>query len=213
MKKKPTSPAPAPRSHSPESMAARAIAGAPTTASGHRAKLTRTLFLPVLLWATWGGCATVPAPATWQPGNVQPLIFGWQRYFEILWVVTRQDQGAFIEGYITNNWGFAVREVRVLVNGYDSSGTQTGQAIAWGPNEIAPGDRVYFDVTVPAAAATYEVSVFSWKWTWPPSAGPGRHEEESWSTKRDGNARSPEPLTPAGALTVPTPWTARRLVN
>jgi len=160
-----------------------------------------------LLWVTLGGCATVPTPATWQPGNVQPLIIGWPQYFEILWVVTRQDQGAFIEGYITNTWGFAVREVRVLVNGYDASGTQTGQVIAWGPNAIQPGERVYFDVTVPAAAATYDVSIFSWNWTWPPS---GRHEEESWSTRRAGNDRSPDPLTPASALTGPTPWMARR---
>ena len=52
--------------------------------------------------------------------------------------MTRQDRDALIEGYITNTWGFAVREVRVLVNGYDASGTQTGQVIAWGPNAIQP---------------------------------------------------------------------------
>src|SRR5262249_46180125 len=76
---------------------------------------------------------------------------------------------------------------RVLVNGYDSSGTQTGQVIAWGPNEIQPGDRVYFDVTVPAGAATYDVSIFSWKWKFPPSGGAGRHEEEAWGTRRAGS--------------------------
>jgi hypothetical protein len=127
-----------------------------------------------LLWAILGGCATATAPATtWQPGNAQPLITGWPQYFEVLWVVTPQPPDALIEGYITNTWGFAAREVRVLVEGYDASGRQTGQMIAWGPNEIQPGDRVYFDVTVPAGAATYEVSVFSWKWKWPPSSGPG----------------------------------------
>jgi hypothetical protein len=115
----------------------------------------------VLLGVTLGGCATVTTPATWQPGNVQPLISGWQQYFGILWSVTRQDQDSLIEGYITNNWGFAVREVQVLVNGYDSSGAQTGQVIAWDPNAIQPGDRVYFDVTVPAGAATYDVSVYA----------------------------------------------------
>jgi hypothetical protein len=149
----------------------------------------------VLLGVTLGGCAPVTTPATWQPGNVQPLISGWQQYFAILWSVTRQDQGALIEGYIINNWGFAVREVQVLVNGYDSSGAQTGQVIAWGPNAIQPGDRVYFDVTVPAGSATYDVSVFSWKWTWPPSSGPGNHDAESWRTRHAGNDRSPVHLT------------------
>jgi hypothetical protein len=146
----------------------------------------------VLLGVTLGGCATVTTPATWQPGNVQPLISGWQQYFGILWSVTRHDQDALIEGYITNNWGFAVREVQVLVNGYDSSGAQTGQVIAWGPNAIQPGDRVYFDVTVPAGAATYDVSVFSWKWTWPPSGG-GSHDEESWRTRRSSSKPSSRP--------------------
>jgi hypothetical protein len=60
--------------------------------------------------------------------------------------------------------GFAAREVRVLVGGYDPSEHQTGQVIAWGPTAIQPGDRVYFDVTVPAGAAPYDVSIFSWKW-------------------------------------------------
>jgi hypothetical protein len=139
-----------------------------------------------LLWATLGACATVATPATWQPGNVQPLIIGWQQYFEILWGVTRQDRNVLIEGYITNTWGFAARDVRVLVNGYDSSGTQTGQVIAWGPNAIQPGDSVYFDVTVPAGAATYNVSIYSWRWTRPPSGGgpPSRGIPEH--TKRTG---------------------------
>ncbi len=39
-----------------------------------------------------------------------------------------------------------------------------GNVIAWGPNEINPGGRVYFDVTVPGGAASYDVSIFSWNW-------------------------------------------------
>jgi hypothetical protein len=132
-----------------------------------------------LLVVTLGGCATAATPATWQPGNARPLIIGWQQYFQVVWGVTRREPNALIEGYITNSWGFAVRDVRVLVNGYDAAGTQTGQAIAWGPKEIEPGGRVYFDVTVPAGAATYDVSIFSWKWTWPPSGEGGSHGEKS----------------------------------
>lgn len=139
-----------------------------------------------LLWVTLGGCATVTAPAPWQPSNLQPLIIGWQQYFEILWGVTRQDGGALVEGYITNTWGFVAEEVRVLVTGYDSSGTQVGQLIAWGPNAIEPGARVYFDVTVPLGAATYDVSIFSWNWKWPPS-GEARGHDGSGSTTRAGN--------------------------
>ena len=142
-----------------------------------------------LLLAALGACTTVTPPATWQPGNVQPLIIGWQQYFEIRWLMTRQDRDALIEGYITNTWGLAAREVQVLVNGYDSAGAQTGQVIAWGPIAIQPGDRVYFDVTVPAGSAAYDVSIFSWKWTKPPSGGARNHGDESRGTRRAGQDR------------------------
>lgn len=130
------------------------------------------LLRPALLWVALGACATAPTPQTWQAGNIQPLVIGWQQYFDILWAATPQSGDVLIEGYITNTWGFAIRDVQVLVNGYDASGRQTGQLIAWGPGAIQPGDRVYFDVTVPAGSATYDVSMYSWKWTWPPSGGP-----------------------------------------
>jgi hypothetical protein len=123
----------------------------------------RGKFLALLL-AVLGGCATLGAPVTWQPGNLQPLIIGWQQYFRIQWTATPSGGATLIDGYITNTWGFAAQRVRVLVNGYDASGRQVGQVIAWGPNEINPGSRFYFDVTVPGGAASYEVSIFSWNW-------------------------------------------------
>jgi len=114
--------------------------------------------------AALGGCATLTVPMTWHPGNLQPLIVGWQQYFRIQWSATRTSEGALIDGYITNTWGFAAQRVRVLVTGYDASGQQVGQLIAWGPFEIDTGARYYFNVHVPAGAATYEVSIFSWNW-------------------------------------------------
>ncbi len=120
--------------------------------------------IAALVLAALGGCATLGAPATWQPGNLQPLIVGWQQFFRVQWAATARDGGVLIDGYITNTWGFAAQRVRVLVTGYDSAGKQVGQLIAWGPNEINPGSRVYFDVEVPRGAATYDVSIFSWNW-------------------------------------------------
>ena len=113
-------------------------------------------------------------PRRQPPGSpgLATLIEGWQQYFEILWRVTRQDGHALVGGYITNAWGYPAEEVRVLVRGYDASGRQAGQLIAWGPNEIEPGDRVYFDVTVPAGVATYDVSIFSGSGGGAPGDGP-----------------------------------------
>jgi hypothetical protein len=118
----------------------------------------------VWLAAILAGCATVTAPADWQPGNLQPQIIGWQQYFRIQWTATPRGAGVLIDGYITNTWGFPAQRVRVLVNGYDAAGKNVGQLIAWGPNEINPGGRVYFDVTVPSGASSYDVSIFSWNW-------------------------------------------------
>ena len=120
-------------------------------------------FLALLLTGL-GGCATLGASPTWHPGNLQPLIIGWQQYFRIQWTATPSGGAALIDGYITNTWGFPAQRVRVLVNGYDAAGRQVGQLIAWGPNEINPGSRHYFDVTVPGGAASYDVSIFSWNW-------------------------------------------------
>jgi hypothetical protein len=142
-----------------------------------------------LLWAALGGCATGATPAPWQPGNTQPLIVGWPQYFDIRWGVTRTNGGVLIEGYITNTWGFVAQNLRVLVNGYDSSGAPTGQLIAWGPKEIEPGGREYFDVTAPGGSATYDVSIISWTWKWPPSGTSGV-PGGSWSTPA-GHAGSP----------------------
>ena len=115
------------------------------------------------------GCATAPTPAAWQPSNLRPLVEGWPQYFQISWDVTRHDADALVDGYITNMWGYPSLDVRVLVTGYDASGRQVGQFIAWGPNSIEPGDRAYFDVIVPAGAATYDVGIFSWRWYRSPS--------------------------------------------
>jgi hypothetical protein len=107
------------------------------------------------------GCAT--APTTWYPGNLQPLIIGWQQFFRVQWDATNEKGQWVVEGYVTNVWGFTALNVRLLVNGYDASGQMVGQLISWGPNEIDFGGRVYFNVPVPPAA-TYEVSIFSWNW-------------------------------------------------
>ena len=114
-------------------------------------------------WSELGGCAGLSGPAAWQPGNLQPLIIGWQQYFRFQWTVTPERGGTLIDGYITNTWGFPAQRVRVLVTGHDATGAPVGQVIAWGPNEINPGGRVYFNVPVPGGA-TYDVSIFSWNW-------------------------------------------------
>jgi hypothetical protein len=108
-----------------------------------------------------GGCGS--PTITWQPGNLQPLVVGWQQFFRVQWDATPQNGQALVEGYITNVWGFPALNLRLLVTGYDASGRQTGQLIAWGPSEIDYGARVYFNVATPTAAS-YDVAIFAWTW-------------------------------------------------
>jgi hypothetical protein len=106
---------------------------------------------------------TSGASRPWPSRNLQPLIVGWQQFFRVQWDASRLDGQRLVEGYITNVWNFPAQKVQVLVSGYDDSGQQVGQLVAWGPNRINPGARVYFDVSVPPAAS-YDVSIFAWDW-------------------------------------------------
>jgi hypothetical protein len=117
-----------------------------------------------LLLAVAAGCGTLAAPTTWTPGNRQPLIVGWQQFFRVQWDATKKNGQTIVEGYISNTWGFAAQQIQLLVTGYDASGKSLGQVIAWGPSEIDPGDRQYFNVAVPPGATTYDVAIFAWNW-------------------------------------------------
>ena len=116
------------------------------------------------LLATASGCGTLANPTTWTPGIRQPMIIGWQQYFRVQWDATKKNGQALVEGYISNTWGFGAQRIQLLVTGYDATGKPLGQVIAWGPNEIDPGDRRYFDVAVPPGASTYDVAIFAWDW-------------------------------------------------
>ena len=102
-------------------------------------------------------------PAYWQPTNLQPLNVGWQQFFRVQWDRSEFRGRPIVEGYVTNVWGFWARNIQLLVNGYDGTGTLVGQLVGWGPYSIPPGGRVYFNLPVPPAAV-YEVAIFSWNW-------------------------------------------------
>src|SRR5215475_3127287 len=75
----------------------------PMTSQSIRATLRRGVIATLLGLA--GGCATMGAPAAWYPGNLQPLIIGWQQFFRIQWTATPKGASTLIDGYITNTWG------------------------------------------------------------------------------------------------------------
>jgi len=117
-----------------------------------------------LLLAATASCGNLAPPSAWTPGNRQPLILGWQQFFSIQWGSAARNGQTFVEGYITNNWGFPAQRIQLLIAGYDATGQQLGQLIAWGPNEINPGGRRFFSVPVAPGATTYDVAMFAWNW-------------------------------------------------
>lgn len=115
--------------------------------------------------------ATSGATGHWPSRNLEPLVVGWQQFFRVQWDARQAEGQPLVEGYVTNAWNFSAQNVQLLVSGYDASGRRVGQLVAWGPNRITPGSRVYFDVPVPPAAS-YDVAVFAWDWV--QRDGPGR---------------------------------------
>jgi hypothetical protein len=90
---------------------------------------------------------------------LSPLVVDGERYFTVEW----QAADTQVWGRIRNEWGFAARKVRLLVDSLDASGAVTAQTIAYVPFDLTPGAGSYFQANVPRAAA-YRVTVYQWEW-------------------------------------------------
>jgi hypothetical protein len=93
-----------------------------------------------------------------------PLVVDGERYFTVEWQAADTSRGPEVYGHIRNEWGFAARKVRLLVDSLDQSGAVTAQTLAYLPFDLTPGTGSYFAAHVPAPAASYRVSVFQWEW-------------------------------------------------
>ena len=106
----------------------------------------------------------VPIVAQAQGNRLTPLVVGWERFFTISSETVQSGGKTRVAGYVTNEAGFAVSRMRLLIDGFDASGQLTGQSIAWVPSpRPGPGGRVYFDEPAPAGVR-HLVSVFSYSW-------------------------------------------------
>src|SRR5262245_24760680 len=92
--------------------------------------------------------------------SLTPLVLGWEQFFTI----TSETVAGRVKGYVTNESGFAVSRMRLLIDGLDASGKIVGQSIAWVPSpRPGPGGRIFFDEPAPPGN-THRVSVFSYGW-------------------------------------------------
>jgi hypothetical protein len=119
------------------------------------------------MWGKTLALATflVIAPAALAGAAVlTPLVVDGERYFVVDWQPADTQRGPEIHGVIRNEWGFAARRVRLLVDSLDAAGAVTAQTLVYIPIDLTPGTRAYFETRVPARAAGYRVSVFQWEW-------------------------------------------------
>ena len=97
------------------------------------------------------------------PAGVQSYgIYGTERYFTLEWQPHERHGKPLVSGYVTNQWGIGVNNVRLRVEALDTGGGVTATYIGYVFGDVTPGTRAYFEVPVAQKAANYRVSVLSY---------------------------------------------------
>ena len=77
------------------------------------------------------------------------------------WETVARGEKAVVRGYVYNDRQTRVDRVLLRIEQLDTSARPVTSRLAWVSGTIAHGNRVYFETAVPAAGATYRVSVES----------------------------------------------------
>ncbi len=77
---------------------------------------------------------------------------------------TRRGGKPVIQGYVFNDHGRPAADVHLLVETLDASGAVVGRTIGFVQGIVQFNDRVYFEVPLKAAGASYRVTVTSFDW-------------------------------------------------
>jgi hypothetical protein len=96
--------------------------------------------------------------------SLTTMIPGWERYFAIEWTAVPEPGGLRrLDGYVFNRYGEYAADVRLLIQGLDTSGAVVDQRVVWGPTGVGGFGRSYFDVRHLPAADQYRVSVWDFR--------------------------------------------------
>jgi hypothetical protein len=88
--------------------------------------------------------------------------YGVDSYFKLEWQPDERRGKPIVSGYVTNQWGYAVRNLRLRVEALDAAGGVTATYIGFVTGYVNPGSHVYFEVPVNEKAAQYRVTPLSW---------------------------------------------------
>jgi hypothetical protein len=98
------------------------------------------------------------AAAVSAPSGIDPRIrLDWE-------AGTRRGGKPVIQGYVYNDYGRPATDVHLLVETLDASGAVTARTIGFVQGVVQFNDRVYFEVPLKAAGASYRVTVTSFDW-------------------------------------------------
>ena len=118
----------------------------------------------VLVQACAGGMAPgaqSPSSAAGAPGAQSYGIYGTDSYFTLEWQPGERRGRPMVSGYVTNQWGISVNNVRLRVEALDAAGKVTATDIGYVFGHVTPGTHVYFEVPVQQKSPNYRVSVLS----------------------------------------------------
>jgi len=102
---------------------------------------------------TAGGAASVASAG----------IYGTDSFFTLEWQPDERRGRPFVSGYVTNQYGMAMRNVRLRVDALDAAGRPSATYIGYVNGYLSPGVRSYFEVPVGEKAPSYRVTVLSWE--------------------------------------------------
>jgi hypothetical protein len=90
-----------------------------------------------------------------------------ERYLRLEWEVAERSGRPVVRGRVFNDYGFAARDIRLVVEGLDAAGHVRTRTVGYVPFLVTPGTTGPFVVRLPEKAAQYRVSVVDFRWVLP----------------------------------------------
>ena len=120
--------------------------------------------VPVLTQAcaSPGAVQGASSPSGGTQSTVSYGTYGLDSYFKLEWQADERGGKPIVSGYVTNQWGYTVRNLRLRVEALDAAGGITASYIGFVNGYVNPGAHVYFEVPVNEKAPKYRVVALSW---------------------------------------------------
>ena len=79
--------------------------------------------------------------------------------FQLDWQVMKRERGAAVRGQLLNPYGLAARDIHLLVEGLDATGSVVTRTTHAMKQIVRSGEKTTFDIPVSDGAERYRVSV------------------------------------------------------